>query len=92
VDTGDCSLEKVYADRRRLKQVMITSWTMPSSTRRRRIDHRQRQHEGTDAVCVEVADTGSGIPENSISPIFERFYRATRTAPGMWRDGLAWRS
>ncbi|HXX63342.1 MAG TPA: ATP-binding protein [Bacteroidota bacterium] len=79
VDTNEVGDEKVYADRERLKQVMINlldnaiKYTDSGGS----ITVRAWR-EGTDACCVEVSDTGSGIPPQHLPRIFERFYRVDK--------------
>ncbi len=46
-----------------------------------------QQQNGATAVCVTVADTGTGIPENVLPHIFEPFVttkEATGTGLGLW--------
>ena len=79
VDTGDVGDEKVYADRGRLKQVMINlldNAIKYTDTGGSITVHARR--DGPDACCVEVSDTGSGIPAQHLPRIFERFYRVDK--------------
>ena len=39
-------------------------------------------------VMIEVADDGIGIPEQELSSIFERFYRASNVSPNVAGTGL----
>ena len=79
LEAGECSGDNVYADRDRLKQVMINlldnaiKYTDDGGS----ISVSMRR-EGTDWVCVEVADSGSGIPPQHLTRIFERFYRVDK--------------
>jgi two-component system sensor histidine kinase KdpD len=49
------------------------------------IEIRAYQHK--DAMIIEVADKGIGIPEEELRHIFEKFYRAS-TANGRSGSGL----
>lgn len=70
----------VYADRDRLRQVLINLLTNAAKfTRRGRIDIRTRAGEhGTE--IVEVSDTGIGIPPAELQSIFQPFRRGSHTA------------
>jgi two-component system phosphate regulon sensor histidine kinase PhoR len=84
--------ETVYADPSAMRQILINlcSNALRYTGRGGRIAVRARRDDG--GACVEVADTGSGIPAASLPRIFERFYRvdAARTrAEGGTGLGLA---
>jgi len=79
LDPGECARDSVYADRDRLKQVMINLLdnAIKYTDNGGSISVRARR-EGADMVCVEVADTGSGIAREHLARIFERFYRVDK--------------
>ena len=78
VDTAGVEKTKVYADRERLKQVLINL-----------LDNAIKYTDAGGSVrcigrlegnfcAVDVQDTGIGIPSEHLSRIFERFYRVSK--------------
>ena len=49
-------------------------WSTPAED----VESGEGGAEGGDAVLVEVADTGIGIPSNEVERVFERFYRVDK--------------
>jgi len=76
------SLPEVRVDERRLEQVLVNlvhnavKFTRPGG-----VVVLSAAMEG-DFVRFAVRDTGSGIPEDDLSRIFERFYKADRARSG----------
>jgi two-component system phosphate regulon sensor histidine kinase PhoR len=68
-------MKEVYGDRERLKQVLINlvDNAVKYTGEGGRVECRARMQESR--CLIEVEDTGSGIPEEHLGRIFERFYR-----------------
>lgn len=79
LDPGECADDTVYADRERLKQVMINLLDNAIKYTEEGGSIMVSAHrEGTEAASVVVADTGAGISDEHLERIFERFYRVDR--------------
>lgn len=84
----DDNLPSIYADKSRLEQVLVNlihnavKFTKPGGE----ISLEAKTVSGGvpygDSIRFAVRDTGVGIPEESLSRIFERFYRVDRSRTG----------
>ena len=73
----------VYADRERVKQVLINLINNAFKyTKRGSINLSCSKKDGDDMVCFSVKDTGLGIPIKEQSRIFKRFYQADSFSKG----------
>ncbi len=69
---------EVFGDKERLKQVMVNLVDNAIKYTDQGGSVTVRALLGSDRVTVSVADTGSGIPEEHLGRIFERFYRVDK--------------
>jgi len=74
----DCPAGSVWADAEALDQILdnLVDNAIKYTPEGGRITVR-RQARG-DHLCLEVEDTGIGIPERDLPRIFERFYRVDK--------------
>jgi signal transduction histidine kinase len=84
----DRSLEPVLGDRNRLKQLLLNLLTNAIKYNR----HGGQvlvslRYEG-DELLLSIKDTGKGIPSESISRVFDRFYRVPAQETGTIGTGL----
>lgn len=80
----DCPVPELTADPVRLRQAVANlvsnaiRHTQPGGTVTLRA-HASGSTDSVDEVVVEVADTGSGIPEADLPYVFDRFWRAEKS-------------
>ncbi|HML36876.1 MAG TPA: ATP-binding protein [Bacillota bacterium] len=74
---GDCP--DVVADRDRISQVLINLISNAVKYTAAGGKIKITLSDGDDSVALNVQDNGSGIPEEEIPYIFERFYRADKS-------------
>lgn len=84
----DRSLEPVLGDRNRLKQLLLNLLTNAI-----KYNHQRGQVLVTlrcegDELLLSVKDTGKGIPPESLSRVFDRFYRVPDQETGAIGTGL----
>ena len=91
-------LGSVPADPEHLETVVVNllsnafKFTPPEGTitlTATRGDERDERDEGDETVCIQVADTGPGIPPEDHDAIFERFVQTQRSGAGGTGIGLA---
>lgn len=84
----DRSLSPVQADRNRLKQLLLNLLTNAIKYNHRGGRVRVHLHRKDDELLLTVEDTGRGIPSESLSRIFDRFYRVPDKEASITGTGL----
>jgi signal transduction histidine kinase len=73
---------ELVADRSKIKQVILNlvsnavKYNVPGGEVILRAFRDPAAPDHPDSICIEVADTGRGIPAESLPQVFERFFRA----------------
>ncbi|OGW76179.1 MAG: hypothetical protein A2Z72_00705 [Omnitrophica bacterium RBG_13_46_9] len=75
----DMQIPKVELDVNRMKQVFINLFmnamqAMPNGGQLKISTYEKKDEKGQNKVVVEIADTGSGIPEDVLGNIFDPFF------------------
>ena len=84
----DRSLEPVPGDRNRLKQLLLNLLTNAIKYNRQRGQVLVTLRCEGDDLLLSVKDTGKGIPPESLSRVFDRFYRVPDQETGAIGTGL----
>lgn len=83
----DCT-SKVVCDKRRIEQVLYNLISNALNYSKEGGTVTVRAKETSLCVRVEVSDTGSGIPEEELKSVWDRYYRASRTKRATKGTGL----
>jgi signal transduction histidine kinase len=84
----DRSLEPVLGDRNRLKQLLLNLLTNAIKYNRQGGQVLVSLRYEGDELLLSIKDTGKGIPSESISRVFDRFYRVPAQETGTIGTGL----
>ncbi|HEY45253.1 MAG: hypothetical protein AMJ88_04355 [Anaerolineae bacterium SM23_ 63] len=84
----DRSLQPVLGDRNRLKQLLLNLLTNAIKYNHQRGQVLVSLQNEEDELLLSVKDTGKGIPPESLSRVFDRFYRVPDQETGAIGTGL----